>query len=216
MIPGMVVPTLTRADLLPRMLDSIDVPVETLLVIANGGAEVRWNKSDRVGRMCVASIPDNLGVAASWNLGIKALFRLPWILIASDDVTFPPGELAKLAADAGPDRLTLARTWPYWCAFAFGLDAVDKVGLFDERLYPAYYEDTEWAWRAEQVGFPIVTSDARVDHDNASTLNTPGRQFAAAKHQSDLSNGALFAEKKAKRDLTPGDYELWRWRLQAW
>lgn len=216
MIPAMVVPTWTRSDLLSAMLASIDYPVRHLLIVDNGSTLGNVDHPDLVEQMHVAQMPRNLGVPASWNLGIKAFFDEDWVFIVGDDVTFPAGAMQQFAELADPSKVVLSQTWPHWCAFAYGMDVVDTAGLFDERFYPAYYEDTEYEWRCHNLGVPVVTSDIQVGHTNASTLNTPRRQFALRKGMTDASNGALFHEKQqgpASRD-TP--FSLFRWRNQAW
>lgn len=216
MIPAMVVPTWTRHDLLTKMLATIDHPVRDLLVIANGGTRPEFDHPDAVQRVHVASVPSNLGVPASWNLGIKAFFPEDWVLVVGDDVEFPEGALTQFAEQARPDEIILSHTWPYWCAFAYGMDAVDHVGLFDERFYPAYYEDTEYEWRCRQFGFPVRISDIPVGHSNASTLNTPRRQFAQRKGVTDASNAALYHEKQQQPASRDAPFSLFRWRNQAW
>lgn len=216
MIPAMVVPTWTRSDLLDRMLASIDYPIRRLFIIDNGATLDTIDHPDAVENVHVAQLPSNLGVPASWNLGIKAFFDEDWILIVGDDVTFPAGALEQFAERADPSKIVLAHTWPHWCAFAYGMDVVDTAGLFDERFYPAYYEDTEYEWRCRNLGVPVEISPIAVGHTNASTLNTPRRQFAQRKSMTDASNGALFHDKQQEPVTRDTPFSLFRWRNQAW
>ena len=73
MLPNLIVPVLNRYDLLRRMLGSIDYPIRDLLIIDNGGKfEDMFDKDELpVKNLRVLMLPSNLGVAASWNLGIK-------------------------------------------------------------------------------------------------------------------------------------------------
>jgi len=218
MIPAMVVPTWTRHDLLVKMLASVDHPVRDLLVIDNGShlPELDRTQFPLIENLHVANVPNNLGVPASWNLGIKAFYPEDWVLVVGDDVEFPEGALAQFAEQGRPDEIVLAHTWPYWCAFAYGMDAVDHVGLFDERFYPAYYEDTEYEWRCRSLAFPVRISDIAVGHSNASTLNTPRRQFALRKGVTDAANGALYHDKQQRPVTRVTEFSLFRWRNQAW
>ena len=113
MIPVMIVPILTRPDLLDRMLDSVDYPVHTLVVIDNGHclpgnfAHRDWASSAYLLRM-----PSNLGVATSWNLGIKATPHAPWWLIANFDLTWPRNSLAQFDTEDAPEmRCLLTLAW---------------------------------------------------------------------------------------------------------
>lgn len=206
MIPWLVVPTLTRHDLLERMLASVDVPVERLVVIDNSGS------LDAAGTSLAADfrvlrMPTNLGVAASWNLACRLAYRAPWVLIASDDVTFPPGALAGFAEASSEDRLVLSSTWPHWCAFSIGAGVVHRVGLFDEAYYPAYFEDVAYRRAADAAGVEVVHGPA-VGHRNSSTLR--GGDFAAANDVSWNANRVLFESGETR------GFDPYRWRAQSW
>jgi GT2 family glycosyltransferase len=206
MIPMMVVPTLTRHDLLDRMLRSVDHPVGHLVVIDNSGRGVVGG-SGPWERMTVLPMPTNLGVAGSWNLAVKMAHREPWVLICSDDMWWPAGSLQTLVGVASEESLVLSGTWPHWCAFALGMGVVSKVGLFDEGYYPAYFEDTEFERRARERGVHPVYGP-QVGHDNSSTLLTPGVQFNRG--PSLHANEALFQSGQH------GGFDPYRWRAQAW
>ena len=213
-IPNLTIPTLTRHDLLGRMLGTVDVQVGHLLIVDNSGDgfDVPDGPWDRV---TVLRMPANFGVAASWNLAVKCFFRDDVVFVGSDDLMLPSGALSRLATIASAETLTLSGTWPYWCLFAVGQRFIERVGLFDERFYPAYHEDSEMQWRAGLVGGRIVTSDVQVHHDNASTLFTPGKRWGARKAVSEDANGRLLDDKKGGADGGPG-WSAYRWREQAW
>ena len=208
MIPLLVVPTLTRHDLLARMLRSVDANVERLVVIDNSGSGVDipdgpWKQAD------VFAMPSNLGVAASWNLAIKMGYRHPWVMVCSDDMTWPADVMGKFAEQSAEDRLVVSATWPHWCAFTIGMGVVEKAGLFDEGFYPAYYEDTEYERRLTQAGIGLTIGPA-VAHDNASTLNSPGRNFGRKNSETHKANQQLFASQKH------AGFSPFRWRAQSW
>jgi hypothetical protein len=213
-IPNLTVPTLTRHDLLGRMLGTVDVQVGHLLVIDNSGDGFRvpdgpWD------RATVLPMPGNLGVAASWNLAIRTFFRDDLVFVCSDDVMLHAGSLSRLAEVASAETLTLSGTWPHWCLFVAGQGFIERVGLFDERFYPAYHEDKEMEWRAEQLGGRIVISDVHVGHENAATLFTPGKRWQAKKNVSEDRNGRLLDDKRNGQDRDPAWSAYW-WRQQAW
>ena len=208
MIPMLVVPTLTRHDLLTRMLGTVDYPVGHLVVIDNSGNGFKvpdgpWEQQT------VLRMPCNFGVAASWNLAIRMGHRHDWVMVASDDVTFPAGALAEFADRSESSRLLVSSTWPHWCAFSIGMGIVEMVGLFDEGYYPAYFEDTEYERRMAGMGMHLEHGPA-VGHENASTLNTPGKGFGHQNNASYKSNGALYASGKHH------GFDPYRWRAQSW
>jgi len=207
-IPMMVVPTLTRHDLLDRMLRSVDCQVGHLVVIDNSGRGIVGGTGPWE-RMTVLPMPSNLGVAASWNLAIRMAHREPWVLICSDDMWWPVNALREFAAQSSEDSLVVSATWPHWCAFTIGMGVVQKFGLFDEGYYPAYFEDTDYERRVGRAGSPPLLGP-EVHHDNASTLQTPRSDFGGKNKASHAANEALF-----KSDRHHG-FDPYRWRAQAW
>lgn len=197
-----IVPVLNRYDLLQRMVLSIDYPIEELLIIDNGNALDGLQANKHVKKITILPMPSNQGVAGSWNLGIKCFpFESVWFFSSADTV-YHPGALEKLSK-AKPDRITLTARFPHWQTFAIGEEAVRKIGLFDENLYPIYFEDNDYMKRAEVAGVSIVYADVDVHHDNSSTI----RSDANLSRQNDRTfhdNGQYFRSK------TEG---LWHWSL---
>jgi GT2 family glycosyltransferase len=220
MIPVIIVPVLNRYDLLERCLQSIDYSVETLIVIDNGGQSTLhdwpWVIDRRhVKNYHVWSMPTNLGVATSWNLGIKATpLANGWILLNSD-AYFLPGQLEVFFNDCKSDSVTLTEAQPGWCCAWVGEDAVAKVGLFCEAFYPAYFEDTDWQERAKRVNIPFWTSDAGVVHDNSSTINS-APELAEKNQRSFASNAALHAMRWQSGLPDAGHWDLTRRRDLGW
>jgi GT2 family glycosyltransferase len=214
MIPVMVVPILTAPELLDQMLDSVDYPVETLVVIDNGHclpgdfAHREWARAAYLLRM-----PSNLGVATSWNLGIKATPFAPWWLIANFDVTWPAGSLAKFDTEDASRVLRLSAAAPPWSAFSIGEEVVKTVGLFDEALHPGYFEDTDYQRRCEAAGAPVLQSAIPVDHRNSSTLSAGYRE---ANDRTFGANLRYYRAKEFRGDLTEGGWSLKRRREQSW
>jgi GT2 family glycosyltransferase len=135
--------------------------------------------------------------------------RHEWVMVASDDVMFPVGALAGFAEASGEDRLVVSTTWPHWCAFTIGMRVVQRVGLFDEGYFPAYFEDTDYERRMGRAGV-LRQNGPAVHHDNASTLLTPQREFTVRNKGSHAANKALF-QSDSHRGFDP-----FRWRAQAW
>ena len=204
----LVVPTLTRHDLLEGMLASVDYPIKHLVVIDNSGRGIA-EPSGPWDRLTVLRMPVNFGVAASWNLAIKMAHKEPYVLIGSDDVTFAPGSLASWADVSSEDDIVLTGTWPNWCAFSIGARVVHRVGLFDEGYFPAYYEDNDYARRLARSEI-VSLEGPPVGHANSSTLNTPDAGFANANHFSFVRNRELF-----EQDRHHG-FDPYRWRSQTW
>jgi hypothetical protein len=215
-IPVLIIPTLNRPELLARHVTTIDVRVRHVVVIDNGrywprGARLPSLDCRAADRLTVVELPGNLGVAGSWNLGVKATPYAPWWMIANDDIAWPAGSLELLAKTAGRDRVTAFKD-RWFAAFTLGEEVVEKAGLFDERFHPAYYEDDDYLRRVAAVGLEFVEVAVPVHHDGSASREAapPGR----ADETTD-SNQAWHRAKAEANDLSEG-WSLTRRRELGW
>jgi GT2 family glycosyltransferase len=212
-LENLIVPVLNRYDLLQRMLDSVDVPVDHLLIIDNGLGTDTLELSDKFAKVTHLRMPANLGVAGSWNLGIKSFpYAHRWFIV-SNDVVFQPGALEKLA-QAHRDEITLTADAPNWQAFALGDEAVTDLGLFDEcGFYPAYFEDNDYMRRAEFAGVNIRKLDIDLHHDNSSTIKSG---YQSKNDKTFLANQRYYQSKIEANDYSSGTYSLEIRRANGW
>lgn len=73
-------------------------------------------------------------------------------------------------------------------AFAIRRDVVARIGSFDEDFYPAYYEETDFCYRARRAGFETIYAPAaRVRHLRSSKeAHRAPIKHAANQHRSRL------------------------------
>ena len=222
-IPTLIVPTLNGHKRLSNMIDSIDYPVNDLIIIDNGHSNrgafelMHIYNNDNVYKTHTISLPSNLGVAASWNLGIKLTPFSEYWCIVNDDVTFEPGALELLAASSGGGNLALPDSPQPFSAFTIGEDVVDAVGLFDEIFYPAYFEDTDYKRRvqAHMGSGPFVYTQARINHRNSSTIGSDAA-LMAANHDTYRNNSDSFNCKAVLNDFGTVGWQLGRRRENDW
>lgn len=173
MITTVIIPVLNRYDLLARCIESLPLSVQNILVIDNGDA-LTWSDLRSVpaeAHVRFLSMPSNLGVPQSWNLGIKLYpFEPGWLLLNSD-AWMEEDAFSVLDADAAQHNIVLAGS-PPWCCAWIGRDVVQRVGLFCEAFYPAYMEDIDYERRAHANDVPVLISSASVRHDNSSTIRS--------------------------------------------
>jgi hypothetical protein len=215
MIPVLIIPTLVREDTAVHVFEDADFPVRDGLIVNNGRGEV-WRdwRNKNVAAFHVLDMPHNFGVAASWNLGIKSFPFAPWWMFASDDVEFKPGALEAFARECGPDRLTISSSWPHYQFFAVGENVVKMVGLFDENLYPANFEDDDYSLRVERAGFEIVQVDVPHDHVKQATVFHP--EFASLNDRTYAANEDYFSVKALRGDVSAGEWSLDIRRANDW
>jgi GT2 family glycosyltransferase len=212
-LENLIVPVLNRYDLLQRMLDSVDVQVDHLLIIDNGLGTDTLELSDKFAKVTHLRMPANLGVAGSWNLGIKSFpYAHRWFIV-SNDVVFQAGALEKLS-QARRDEITLTADAPNWQAFALGDEAVTDLGLFDEcGFYPAYFEDNDYIRRAQFAGVNIRKLDIDLHHDNSSTIKSG---YQSKNDKTFFANQRYYQSKIDANDYSSGTYSLEIRRANGW
>ena len=164
MIPVFGVAYVSQSGLLRKMFESIDCSVDRLIVIDNSPT---GDAPCPEGSIHVAT-RHNLGVAASWNLIIKATPMAPWWCIVNSDIEFEKGDLSRLAGNIlpGPGIFQLDG----FAAFAITRKAVELIGLFDENFVPAYYEDNDFYRRAILTGVPVIEVPSRLRHAGSMVI----------------------------------------------
>ena len=160
-------------DFVPRLLRSVDFCVDHLIVVAPQRMEGRVKEM-----INSLNLPANInvephffpwrfvGVAETWNYIIRASPDAPWFLICAYDVQFLPMQLEMLSqrfwkrsGNLSPgDNVTANIAHTRWLnmpggkgfnLFALSREVVGNVGLFDENIYPAFWEDRDYLYRVK-------------------------------------------------------------------
>jgi GT2 family glycosyltransferase len=184
----LAIPFLTGQSDLDRCVASIDAQVD-LLVIDNsesGLYDHTWNGF-------VIEMPHNLGVAASWNLAIKAYPHEPYWLIANHDTVFAPGDLDRLIAEMqrpGPRWVGINGDWR---AFGINAECIETVGFFDENYVPVYCEDADYEYRCDLAGVPRYFIEGGTTHVGSASIREP--RYGAANARTYPRNRDYFRRK---------------------
>lgn len=140
----------------------------------------------------------NIGVAAAWNVAMRWAsthgFRFVALVSQSYEVDGGTEALAAALEEHGDWRGLLNSTVGFHgCVWSVRL--WEEVGGFDERFWPAYYEDTDWLRRLSLAGLHTAENPMR-------RAEVPGRcphalAFrAGVMTEKDYSRcGALYVEK---------------------
>lgn len=216
MIPVFGVPVLNRYDLLQKLFDTVDEPIDRIYIIDNGGGlhdtsppiRFPWDTKS----IHVADYGYNTGVAGGWNHIIRANIHAPWWCINNNDMALQAGALARLADAMGSDKPTLARivignerSWGnHFGTFGINAAFVDTVGWFDENLHPIYWEDTDYIMRIEtllsrgvELNLPKIDSESTHAGNQSWKGNEP---LAAQNKVSWDGNVEYFTQKKEAID----------------
>ncbi len=215
MIPVLGFATLTKFDLAQRLIDSIDYPVENLVIIDNSGKKQFKPviNEDLIKNLWLIQVPHGLGANGAWNLIIKSTPHAPYWVIPNDDAYFEAGALQKIAEQVDTDAFNFLNINPKWSCVVPGEGAILKGGLWDEVFHPIYFDDDEYEWRMRELGVKFNTIDARVHHDNSSTLHSG---FTERNNVTFVRNQSVYANKVAAHDLGTRGWSLRVRRDNRW
>lgn len=138
----------------------------------------------------VRPVEGNLGVAASWNVAARRVLEgaADWLIISSHALIL--GERLADAAGrliAAGEAEGVAHASFGWHLVAISRGALRVVGLFDENFWPAYFEETDWLYRAGLAGVASPRENGRAwPH--------------VAIEGSDRGHGLLVAERRVQPD----------------
>lgn len=205
MIPCLGVLIMNRADLLIRLINSIDYPVDKLCIVQNSKDP---DVEDAIRRLTNEKHPwintvyvhrpfRNMGVAPSWNAIIKSFPECRYWLISNNDTLFLPGDLAKLNATAlaNPHGVITAPNGAFSC-FCIGPQVVAKVGLFDENIWPIYSEDHDYIIRMQRAGVELIKLESDIgESNNGSWTIRSSQTYRTANNTTQASNGRYVSEK---------------------
>jgi GT2 family glycosyltransferase len=169
------VPTYNQPQMLRRAVEAAlrsDVELDGVTVIDLSPEHYAQELLDGLDGVTVGTMPENIGLAACWNL-LYALYQ-DHIVIGNDDVIVEPGTLREMvsAAESSPEVLFFG----YKDEFSFFLlkkAAYLQAGPFDPAFWPIYWEDVCMRYRLRLLGhLPVVVSTARFEHEHSRSLNS--------------------------------------------
>ena len=242
-IPVLGIPHYNRADLTARCINSIDYPVDKLVVVLQGpeneSLDSMFLKDVVVFQDCIKELVvirhPNAGVAGAWNEIIK-LFPAPWWLISNNDIQFAPGDLPKLAEfleiESVNDGLHPTAHMVYgnhgasW--FAITAHGIATAGLFDENIFPAYLEDCDMSRRFDLLGLRrcdvpdvhAIHGDAERNIKGSTTVHSDP-ELRKKNHRTHGGNfdyyrlkwGGVNEQEKFKTPFNDPNWPLWAWRF---
>ena len=233
-LPLMGVPILNRPDLLERLLASLDHRVEILAIVDNSrgtaseeavGAVLSQLEADGhplINRVAIAKPFGNAGVAASWNLVLRAFPEAQIALLVNNDVQLASDvirQALELIRDQSVSFLPLLPPPQQFSGFLISADCWDRVGLFDPAFNPAYCEDLDYLdrLRAEtsvRILDPpeIQAQMQRMNSESSATINSD--QALQAFNQSSFALNRLwyFSQRRIRQD--PRGTWLRQWLTQ--
>lgn len=214
MIPVIGFATLARFDMAQRLIDSIDYPVEHLVIVDNSGKkEFKPKTSELIQNVWLIQVPHGLGANGAWNLIIKSTPHAKYWVIPNDDSYFAPGSLQKIADNVHLKKFNFVNVNPKWSCVIPTEGSVMKAGLWDEAFHPIYFDDDDYEWRMEKLGVEFNHIDAEVLHDNSSTLKSGYNERNSITFS---RNQSLLTNKKVAEDTGVRGWSLKVRRDNRW
>jgi GT2 family glycosyltransferase len=166
----LLVPTLALdLSILDRLAASVDYPIQHKVIINNGRpyALDQWQKDHPDWKVLVQG--ENRGVSKSWNMATEIFPGERGWMISNDDSWFDPGAIEAISKtfDKSPDETHMVWSNEGWHCFIWTQKAMDRFGLFDENLWPAYHEDEDMSIRfglGGCVGIHVPSVEGRNVH----------------------------------------------------
>lgn len=215
MLPNLIIPTVKRYDLLQKMLNSIDYQVKQILILDNGNKLTGGTTNYKYGTVTVIPFPSNLGVATSWNLGIKLLPHDDVWYFASDDIEFEPGTLEAWHKASSADTITVSDEHPHYQFFSVGENVFRTVGFFDEGLYPSNFEDDDYNRRLAHHGLELNKLSLPHKHLKIGTAKSSNEIFER-NVETFFINQAYYEKKIENEDFSEGRWSLDTRRNNSW
>lgn len=215
MIPVLGFATLSKFEMAQRLLDSIDYPVENLVIVDNSGKREFEPvvETDLVKNTWIIQVPHGLGANGAWNLIIKSTPHAPYWVLPNDDSWFAPGALQAIAEEVDTEAFNFVDIHPRWSCVIPTEGSVRKAGLWDEAFHPIYFDDDDYEWRMRELGVRFHDIPAKVHHDNSSTLKSgyeDKNTFTFRRNQS------LLVNKRAGKNFGTIGWSLDIRRVNSW
>lgn len=174
------IPTLHCYNRLAGLMQSLDsdnsAPLDLAFTIIDNGGNLAQSEYKPILDLLKSEVrlfvpSQNMGVASSFNFFVK---RLGQAFIANDDIQVTKHDLSLMleGASNNSDSIFIGSQEGGWTLF--WVNRPDKwiaMGGFDEKFYPAYYEDNDAMRRLELAGIPrFQVTLPGWSHANSSTL----------------------------------------------
>lgn len=173
-------------DCLSSVLASIDRSNTEIILVDNGSTE-RWEWEKHVDTYIRLS--ENRGISHGWNSGLKVA-RGDYKVILGDDTIVSKGFLealeecfkepfcgvANVHMEHLPHGIGIIEDYKWYsgACFMVSQDTLDKVGYFDENIFPANWEDIDYWVRVYQVGLKLYKNHTlSVQHREGATVHAP-------------------------------------------
>lgn len=192
---NIVVPTITCYDLLNPLIESIKCsrPVKIMIIDNGEGFDGLYNPNPDKISIMKRKPQNNLGVAGSWNLGLRKIFQEKeneYAIVMNDDIEFMEKLDNILSTVESNPEYGVYLSQENWAFFVIRRETFIEVGEFDEEFYPGYFEDDDYEYRLFLAKKRIYRIEAKINHVGSESI----RRFPSLNSQF-LNNQGRYVEK---------------------
>jgi GT2 family glycosyltransferase len=164
--------SLVCRKLLIRLINSVDYPVDIFVILFQDGfRDFDFNliNNPLIKKFEFISCDMNVGVSRGWNYLIRN-YSSPYWIISGDDNYFEKGTLKNIAKfmdnESSQENVFCGLNMKTnenkiipagFNTFVITSKIFEKIGLFDENIYPAYFEDNDLWTRIILSGEKVTT-----------------------------------------------------------
>jgi GT2 family glycosyltransferase len=169
------------------------------------GTREFFTKLKEVENIDVTLFKENIGVGPAWNYGIQRAIRKydsRYFFIPNNDILLHPDTIDTLLETVKDENIALATATdisgkvntaldvlslpmpsheelteaPEFSCFMLKKETIEKIGYFDEKFFPAYFEDNDYHYRIRLAGLNASkTNRAIYFHYGSRTIKDNGQ-----------------------------------------
>jgi len=121
----------------------------------------------------------NRGCSVCWNDAIEHVFvhdqnKYAALIICNDDIKFNHTSFPDFikGVTSNPDCVVIKGA--DYSVFGYTRLAYEKIGYFDENIYPAYFEDSDFSARLQKLDLKEIDVPADISHVGSSSIPSNG------------------------------------------
>ena len=170
------VPAYRKYDLLAKLIESAlaGTMVPDRIVVVDNGCGFNTKYHGPMDRVEVIRPGTNEGCAAGWNRILRsATDSSDEIILANDDIALRRDGIEMMIRQLRSDNGASVVRGHGFSLFCLTQQTWRRVGMFDERFWPAYLEDKDYKYRLSLASVPLPPKVAAASrHSSSASLNT--------------------------------------------
>lgn len=201
-----------------KLLHSIDFNIDCFSVVINNkninlfhDIKEEIEKNKYIKKSSISFHPTNLGCAASWNYHFKTQPHAEYYIKSDDDIQLSPNDLKTIVENLKNNDVVFYSPGTKYALFGIKRTVLQEVGLFDENLYPANFEDDDYQRRLSIKNIKTKILNLNTIHNSSATSRNFKKNEHSEKMVPYLNTTTEYFERKWKSEF--GDPLLWNYNF---